>query len=86
MKAFVVIAAVALSCTAQAKQEPPAGQKAAPKAVVETTVKRQWTPSATRPMQMPFLPDETRENALDAPLLKDAQEIRESQTAPRPVP
>ena len=86
MRAFVMIAAVALSGTAQAKQNQPVGPKVAPKAAIETTVKRQWTPSATRPMQMPFLPDETRENAMEALLLKDAQEIRESQTAPRSVP
>jgi len=86
MKAFILIAAVSLSCTVQARQDPSATRKATPKAGVETTVKRQWTPSATQPMQMPFLPDETRENALEAPLLRDAKDIRESQTAPRSVP
>ena len=86
MKAFILLAAVSLSCIVQARQDPSTARKAPPKAGVETTVQRQWTPSAAKPMQIPFLPDETRENALEAPLLRDAKEIRESQTAPRSAP
>lgn len=84
MKAFLVVVAVALSGAAQAKQDPrTTGQKTAAKASVETTARKQWTPSAVKPMQTPFLADEGRENAFEVPLFRDAKEIRESQTAPR---
>ena len=84
MKAFFVVVAIALSGTAEAKQDRrTTGQRAAAKPAVETTVRQQWTPGAVKSMQTPFLADEGRENAFEVPLLRDAKEIRESQTAPR---
>jgi len=84
MKAFVVVIAAFLCSAADAKQEPKSAQKPTSKASIETPAKQQWRPGATKPIQTPFLDDEGRDNAFEVPLFRDAKDIRESQTAPRP--